>query len=168
MEPDTPHPLVERWTRFRAWPVGTALFNQVIRWTVPYAGSIRPRVRRLDVGRAEIEIRDRRSVRNHLRSIHAAALAHLGEMTANLALMTRQPDHGRWIVADMRAEYHRKARGTIVAEARVEPVDWGENRDIEGCATLRNRAGEAVATVTLSWKIGPRKTPRATERATSS
>ena len=63
----------------------------------------------LETGRSTVVMRDRRSVRNHLRSVHAVALANLVELTANVALSYSMPDDARFIVAGMELDYIKKA-----------------------------------------------------------
>lgn len=150
------NPLLRRWTALAALPAGALLFSLAVGWVAPYAGSIRPRVRRLEPGKAEVELPDRRAVRNHLRSIHAVALANLGELTANLAMFSLQPAGGRFIVTRMEAEYLKKARGPIRATADLPAVRWDEPSDVAGVAVLRDRAGDVVGRVTIHWKVGPR------------
>ncbi len=137
-------------------PAGGRLFSVAVGFKVPYAATIRPRVRDVVYGRTRVDLPDRRRVRNHLRSIHAVALAGLGELTANMALMSTQPASGRWIVRDMRVEYLKKGRGTITAECQVDDVAWDTDRNIEGVAVLRDQRGNTVARVHMSWKVGPR------------
>ncbi len=132
------------------------LFSTAIGLRVPYAATIRPRVRALEYGKTRVELPDRRGVRNHLHSIHAVALAGLGELAANMALMSTQPEAGRWIVREMRVEYLKKARGTITAVCEVEDVCWHRDGQLGGVATLRDGAGDAVARVHMEWKVGPK------------
>ena len=150
--------VLKQWGRATRWPGGRWLFGRTIGWRVPYAGTVAPRVLDLDSGYARVGMSDRRAVRNHLRSIHAIALVNLGELTANLALMTRQPRHGRWIVTGVEVVYSKKARGRIVAVCRLEqPLDWSCPQDAEGCAELFDSGGERVAVVRQRWRLGPRK-----------
>lgn len=151
-------PLLRRWNGFARYPFGVRLFSIVLGKTVPYTGTLGATVETLAPGYARASIRDRRSVRNHLRSIHAAALFGLGEVVGNMALSTLQPAMGRWIVAGMDIEYRKKARGRIVAECRLAPVDWTTDGDVTGDVALTDSTGDAVALLRARWKTGPAKT----------
>ena len=70
-------------------------------------------VRELGDGYSKVTLADRRAVRNHLSCVHAVALANLVELTGNMALAYSLPDDARFIVAGMRLDYVKKARGTI-------------------------------------------------------
>ena len=122
---------------------------------VPYAGTIRPRVEELSPGLARVRLEDQRAVRNHLCSVHACALANLGETTAGMAMMSLQPPGERWIVTRMDVEFLKKARGTLTCECRLDP--WPtEPGEFLGLAQIRNRDQEVVCAVTVHYKIGSR------------
>lgn len=146
--------VLTQWSTLGQWPFGQWLFSKLIGLAVPYAASIDARVVVLSAGHAQVRLRDRRAVRNHLHSIHAAALAHLAEMTANLALATRQPIDARWIVTGMETRLLKKARGPIRAETTLPPVDWNQAQELEGQVTLRDTNNDIVMTATQRWKIG--------------
>ena len=113
-------------------------------------------MRVLEPGHCVVELRDRRKVRNHLRSVHAVALTNLGEFSSGLAFLTTFPPGLRSIVTDLRTEYRKKARGTLTASAKAEPPagDRDEERWVE--AEIRDEAGDVVAVVRALWKVGPR------------
>ncbi len=106
-----------QWRRLAALPGGKRLFSLVLGRYVPYTGSIGAVIQRLEPGLCVASLPDRRCVRNHLGSIHAMALANLGEMVTGLALMNSLPDSARGILTGFAVDYLKKARGR--ADCRV-------------------------------------------------
>ena len=106
-------------------------------------------------GLARTRLKDRRRVRNHLDSIHAIAICNVGEATTGLAMMTRIPKGARAILVGLSAEYLKKSRGTLTAEADCPDIPDAAERDLPLTATLRDRDGDVVATVLARWRVGP-------------
>ena len=145
------------WQHLRSLPGGRRLFSRLVGILIPYTGSTRPLVLELEPGYARVTMRDRRRVRNHLRSIHAIALANLAEFTSGLALTAALPDTVRGIVRSITIEYTKKARGTMLAECRCEaPVVSGPT-DYDVTSVVRDGAGDAVATATVRWVLDVRR-----------
>jgi acyl-coenzyme A thioesterase PaaI-like protein len=152
--PPTGTQLLRLWRRCSRFPGGPWLFSKVFGCLVPYSGSVRPRIRVLEPGRAEIEIPDRRSNRQHLGSVHAIALMNLAEMTSGLAMMTGLPPTVRGIVTTLSMTYHKKARGAIRGVARVDVPTIAEDRDFDVMAECFDRDGALVATGHVRWLLG--------------
>src|SRR5690606_24011588 len=103
----------EGWQRASRVPGGRLVFSRLLGVAIPYTGSIGAEVVVLEPGYAKVQLDERRAIRNHLNSIHAIALANLGELTGNLALVSALPDDARFIVTKLAIEYKKKARGRI-------------------------------------------------------
>lgn len=100
-------------------------------------------------------LRDRRTVRNHLHSVHAMALSNLGELVTGLALMNSLPDNTRGILTGFSIDYMKKARGRLTAECRCSiPADNAE-QTVVLAGEITDRAGDVVATMQAHWLIGP-------------
>jgi acyl-coenzyme A thioesterase PaaI-like protein len=106
-------------------------------------------------GFAQVTLRDRRRLRNHLRSLHAIALINLGELATGLAVLSTIPANMRGIVLDIHADYLKKARGKLTATARFQlPPTLDEDTACEVEAQLQDQTGETVTRVRATWLIG--------------
>jgi len=143
------------WQRFSSLPAGSWLFSYFLGWYAPYSGTIGSRVEALQPGFARVSLRDRRRVRNHLKSIHAIALMNLGEITTGLAVLTALPPDMRGIVLGLKAEYLKKSRGTLTAEANFKmPAKIDDNTSCEVKSEILDEGGDLVAVVRATWLLG--------------
>ena len=145
------------WDMLSALPgaSGTRVFDAVSKLIVPHAARMGFHVIRLDDTSMTVTMPDKRGNRNHLDSIHAMALAHLGEYTTGaLTLYAVSPGH-RTILTRYAIEYVAKARGTITARARfTRPKGDLDGKQVTVPAELVDRSGRVVARAEATWKIG--------------
>ncbi|HXV77228.1 MAG TPA: DUF4442 domain-containing protein [Candidatus Polarisedimenticolaceae bacterium] len=147
--------LQQLWDRIAGYPGGRWLFSRLVGRIIPYSGTIAASIVELAPGHARVRIRDRRSVRNHLHSIHAIALLNLGELTTGLALNCGLSSSLRTILVHVAMDYEKKARGVITAECRcVQPDDRNE-QELPVTGELRDGTGDVVAVVRAVWRVGP-------------
>lgn len=152
----SPGPRLRRlWQRLAPLPGGRWLFTRILGSTVPYSGRLGARVVTFSPGHAVVELRERRAVRNHLRSVHAMALANLGELSTGLAMIGGLPPSVRGILTAFEIEYHKKARGRLTAESRCDVPEVAEDADFVAEAAITDAAGDLVSTVRATWRLGP-------------
>ena len=145
--------VIRAWERLHRWPAGSWLFSRLLGFIVPYTGTIGAHIRELAPGYCRATLRDRRKVRQHLGSVHAVALVNLGEVTSGLAMLMALPPGVRGIVTRLSAEYFRKARGTLTAEARVTVPEVSGPTEHAIEARIADSTGTEVCQVQAVWRL---------------
>ena len=139
-------------------PFGHWLFSRLICFKAPYFGSIKPRMAVLEPNRAEATIAHRRSVTNHLGTVHAIALCNLAEFIAGLMTDVSIPASMRWIPKGMTVEYLKKAVGTQhgVATPEFPPREAIEGYELPVNVVVTDPQGEAVFKARISMWVSPK------------
>jgi len=152
-----PQQILKVWSNFNQVPGGRVAFSKLLGSMIPYTGSVSPLVTHLARGEASVEMADHRSVRNHLNSIHALALANLAEFPAGLSLHTAIPENARAILVKLEIEYLKKARGTLTSKATlehtVEHLEAPTNVLVH--SEIRDASGTTVASARTTWLVSP-------------
>jgi len=147
--------VLRQWNRLAGFPAGKYLFSKFLGVGIPYTGSMGARIDSLAAGHAIVRLRERRKVRNHLRSVHAIALANLAELTSGLATLCGMPDTARGILTGFEIDYTKKARGLITGECRCDIPVSDERAEYIVEVTLTDEEGDIVANARAKWLIGP-------------
>lgn len=153
---DESHRVVVMWNKLGHSAAGRKLFNFMLGRVVPYSGNIKAEVLSLGEGEVSIAMNDRRAVRNHLKSIHAIALANLGELASGMAMFSKVMNSTRAIVVDLEIKYLKKARGRLIASGRANPpdiIDSPIKSIVE--AEIKDADGDVVATIKVHWLLSP-------------
>lgn len=145
------------WDKLSKLPRGKHIYSYLIGRYAPYTGTIDALIEELHTGHSKVTLKDTPTVRNHLSSIHAVALANLAELTGNIALSYSMPADARFIVSKMEIEYLKKARGKVTGVCDCPVPTSSEKQTYLVPVRILNEAGEVVCTAVLHSLVGPKK-----------
>jgi acyl-coenzyme A thioesterase PaaI-like protein len=143
------------WRTLAPLPGGRRLFSWFVGLTAPYTRTIGGRVEDMRAGFCRVTLRERWGIRNHLASVHAIALANLGEMSSGLAMMATMPAGVRGIPVRLEMQYIKKARGVLSGETSVTlPALTSETEHAVTC-DIYDASRTVVARCTVTWRLSP-------------
>ncbi len=140
--------VVERWNRAKGSSFGRWLFSRAVGRFAPYTGTIGARIAVLEPGRAVVTMRDRKAVRNHLRSVHAVALTNLIELSGSLSIIASMHPGTRMIPVRLESEFREEGArdGDRRRQLRTAAVGvYGRVAGSGGRARCRRRRRHARA-----------------------
>ncbi len=145
------------WNRSKNFPGGKHFVSKAIGFAVPYTGTLGAWVAEVRPGHVEVVLPDRRKVRNYLNSVHAMALANVGEFASGLSLHTLLNSEQRAILVSFKIEFLKKARGELraISDSKLSKSDPKASFEEWIQADIQNKQGEVVARVHAQWKVGP-------------
>ena len=127
--------------------VGEQAFSFAFSQISPYFASVRPRFTVIGPNRAEVVIRKRRRVQNHLGTVHAIALCNGLEAAMGALAEASIPPDKRWIPKGMEVAYTAKATSDITCVAETDPADWERAGDTEVPVRVRGARSDGTTVV---------------------
>jgi acyl-coenzyme A thioesterase PaaI-like protein len=116
--------VLDLWNTTSKLPQGQRLFSVLFAQKAPYFASIRPRFTEVGPHRAELVIRKRRRVHNHIGTVHAIALCNGLEAAMGALAEATVPPGKRWIPKGMEVAYTAKADSDVTCIAETDPEQW--------------------------------------------
>lgn len=131
---------------------GRDMFEMLIWVKSPYTNSISPQVEHFCQNKCQVSLTEKTCLRNSFRSVHAMALANLGEFTAGLLMLEYLHQHHlRGIVTSINCKYYKKARGKITAHASLDCIPPGNSTYL--IAKLFDNTGQLVGEIGSYWEF---------------
>jgi acyl-coenzyme A thioesterase PaaI-like protein len=139
--------------------LGTRVFDWGFSRKAPYFGSISPRFTVVEANHAELVIKNRRAVHNHIGTVHAIALCNGLEAAMGALAEASIPRTKRWIPKGMTVQYTAKADSDITCIAETNPEQWtSDDSDLP----VRVRGVRVDGTVVIEGEIRLWVTPKPT------
>jgi acyl-coenzyme A thioesterase PaaI-like protein len=149
---------LDLWRTLSAKPGGKWLFSRLVCFKAPYFASISPSFERLEQGRCDVRIRKRRSVLNHIGTVHAIAMCNMAELAGGTMTEVSVPSTHRWIPKGMTVNYLKKASTDLLAIATPETTqDWSTPGERKVKVVVTDRSGEAVFDASITMWISARR-----------
>lgn len=144
---------LEIYNKLVKFPGGKWLFGRIICMRAPYFATIKPIFVELKPGYCEIRFCKRHKVENHIRSVHAIAMANLCELAAGMLTEVSIPDNMRWIPINMNISYLHKAKTDVKGIARLDIPVWRDNQDIEVAVSVIDKNDFEVVKAVITMKV---------------
>lgn len=146
------------WKSLNTKPGGKWLFTKLISLKAPYFSSIKARFNALDVGSSQLTLWDKRSMHNHIGTVHAIAMCNAAELAAGITTDFSVPPDIRWIPKGMTVRYLKPARGTLKVEGSLPAIASGQTADVPVSVRITDAAGDEVFTAEISMYCSPKRT----------
>ncbi len=148
--------VLKTWNNLKGNVAGRWLFSRFVCFKAPYFASISPLFERLEAGLAEVSLKKRRRVTNHIGTVHAIAMANLCEIAAGTMMEASIPSSMRWIPKGMTIQYLAKAETSIRAKAVLPDVEYGETQDVIVPVTVFDTGGTEVVHADITMYVSPK------------
>lgn len=107
------------------------LLSQLFGRAIKFAGTAGIQIKHLDFERAELSQGNFRRVQNHIGSVHAAAMALLGESASGFLLGMHVPDDRLPLLKSMNLQYVKRATGRLTATVAFTEEQIAQIRSME-------------------------------------
>lgn len=146
------------------WPaiLGGPLRSYLIGRTIPLVGTAGLRIERLDEDEVVVFLANRRPVRNHIGTLHAAAMALVAETASGLALGMHVRDDAIPVIQRMSVHYDKRAQGALRAVARIPPEEIVRLHDeprgeLLVPVTVTDAGGQSPIRCEMHWAWRPKR-----------
>ncbi len=143
--------------KLKNFPFGKSIFSYLVARNDPYFLSIKPHILTLESHLCKVRMRRRRSVENHIRTVHAIAMCNLCELAGGLCLEATIPKSHRWIPAGMEVAYLKKATTDLIATCQLGEIDWDNCKEVICHVSVKDTHDIEVMTADIRMKVSPKK-----------
>jgi len=155
--PSLPKDTFEIYKTLSGLPQGKRLFSTLFSQKAPYFASIHLQVREMGKNRAVVVIPKRRSVHNHIGTVHAIAVANGLEAAMGLLAEATTPKGYRWLPKGMSIDYLALSDSDITCVAETTDEDWANAPDVPVKVSATRADGTVVVDGTIRIWVTPKK-----------
>jgi acyl-coenzyme A thioesterase PaaI-like protein len=143
-------------------PVRARLQTLLLANIVPYLGTSRVRFEEVTPERVVVTIKNKRRVQNHIKGVHAAAMALLAETATGFAVGMNLPDDKLPLIKTLKVDYKKRTEGDMKAVAQLRPEQIEAIRsqpkgEVTVPVTVTDASGGEPIQCEMIWAWVPKK-----------
>jgi acyl-coenzyme A thioesterase PaaI-like protein len=143
-------------------PVRQRLQTLLLGNIVPFLGTARLRFEEVTQERVVVSVKNRKRVQNHIKGVHAAAMALLAETATGFAVGMNLPDDKLPLIKTLKVDYLKRSQGDMRAVAELRPEQIAAMRsepkgEVTVPVTISDQSGEAPIRCEMIWAWVPKK-----------
>ena len=150
-------PLLKHWQKHSGSSFGRWYVTKLVCFTAPYFSSIKPTLKDVRAGRVEVFFKKRRSVQNHIQTVHAIAMCNAAELAGGLCMDVSLDSRFRWIPVGMTVRYQKLAKTDLRAICEVDDFQWDSPQDVVMPVSVLDTNGEEVFHADITMRVSEKK-----------
>ncbi|MDX1451341.1 MAG: DUF4442 domain-containing protein [Oleiphilaceae bacterium] len=136
----------------------TTFFGKMVKFT----GTAGVRIEELNEHRAIITLKNKKSVQNHIGSVHAVASILIAESATGYLVGMHIPDSAVPVIKTIRADYVKRAKGDMRAEAhltaqQIEAMQTQEKGETVVAVKVSDAENKEPILMEMTWAWTPKK-----------
>ncbi|WP_230371531.1 DUF4442 domain-containing protein [Paludibacterium denitrificans] len=129
---------------------------------VPFLSTAGLRFEEVSQQRLVVSLRNRRKVQNHIKGIHAAAMALLAETATGFVVGMNVPDDKLMLLKSMKIDYLKRAQGDMRASASLTAEQIASMHELEKgnvtvAVNVTDESGESPISCEMVWAWVPKQ-----------
>jgi acyl-coenzyme A thioesterase PaaI-like protein len=103
--------------------VRATVVSKILGKVVPYVGTTGLLYEEITSERVIVSIRNQHKVQNHIKNVHAAAMALLAETATGFVVGINLPDDKLPLIKSLKVDFYKRTKGDMRAVATLTPED---------------------------------------------
>ena len=129
---------------------------------IPFAGTANVQIEELNQEKSVLVLKNKKRVQNHIKGVHAAAMALLAESATGFLCAMNCPDDKLLLIKSMNLNYVRRAKGNLTATAELseeqrQMIMDQDKGDISVKITVTDEDNKEPVECEMIWAWVPKK-----------
>jgi acyl-coenzyme A thioesterase PaaI-like protein len=159
-----PNQLSRQLARFSGLPavLRPGLTSFLLGQVVPMVGAAGLHFEEVSSQRVVVRLRNRRKVQNHIKGVHAAAMALLAETATGFCVGMNLPDDKLPLIKTLHVDYLKRAQGDMKAVAELSPeqirmILTEDKGEVTVPVSITDESGQSPIACQMVWAWVPKK-----------